>query len=489
MGFIVCVILVSTDTVVLLWDYEKRLETYDSNKQEFLEDFREIRAYTELSTYRRLWAAKTPRLLSLLNEGVSRQMGDAVEVSYNRAPVFAEHMQTQKNPYLGIFPKIDLTKVFQIVMSLLALLFAYDSIAGERERGTLKLTLSNPLPRSMLLFGKYLGGVFSLFALLVMSMFISSLIILVSRKAEVSGEEWVRIGAFLLISFAYVSTSFTLGMLFSSIARRIATSLMIAMFFWVVFVVVWPHGSAYVVTQLKPLETSDPITYSGARRADVKDSPHLIIDMTRRFWRDAGSYGQRLGIETRPLGYRPLYFLGTDYGYDGYLEGTFSGSYNGPPNKKKDFERYFKLREELLIGLVDELEEKQRDYFMSNTVRQHRIAQLVSSISPSSAFASATAALAGTDMDSHLHFLNAAKQYRAELIQHLRNQNAFGSEKWYGRETFQDSDMEAIPIFQEQNESPLERLLRAAPSLIILVTYNTIFLLLSFIAFLRYDPR
>lgn len=489
MGLIVCVGLVATNIIVLLRDHEQKLETYHRNQQEFIENFRKIRAYTELSTYRRSQAVKTPKLLSLLNEGVLTQMGDTVEVSHNRAPVFAEPEQAEKNPYLGIFPKIDLTKVFQIVMSLLALLFAYDSIAGEREGGTLALTLSNPLPRGTLLFGKYLGGMLSLVVLLTVSMLIAAQIILLSPKIEVTGEEWVRIGLFCLVSLMYVSTLFTLGMLFSSMTRRVATALMIAMFFWVVFVVVWPHASVYLVTQLAPLEPSDSVTYAGARRADVKDFPHLIIDMHSRFWQEAGKYGQRLGIETNPPGYRPSYFSGTDYGYDDYLLGTFSGSYNGPPDKKEAFEEYFKFREELLIRVVDELEEIQRDYFMRNTVRQYRLAQMVARISPSSAFASATAVLAGTDMESHLHFLNTARQYRAELIQYLRDQNAFGSEKWYGRKAFTKTDMEGIPLFRERKEPLSEKLARTTPNFLLLSAYNIIFFLLTFLAFLRYDVR
>ena len=47
------------------------------------------------------------------------------------------------------------------VLSLVALLFTFDSISGERERGTLRLTLSNAIPRHTVLIGKFLGAFIS----------------------------------------------------------------------------------------------------------------------------------------------------------------------------------------------------------------------------------------------------------------------------------------------------------------------------------------
>ena len=74
------------------------------------------------------------------------------------------------NPYLVVFPRTDLTFVFQIVISLPTFLFSYDAIAGERQNGTLALVLSNAIPRGKLLFGKYLGGILSLAIPLVFSL-------------------------------------------------------------------------------------------------------------------------------------------------------------------------------------------------------------------------------------------------------------------------------------------------------------------------------
>ena len=62
--------------------------------------------------------------------------------------------------------------MFQVVLSLMALLFAYDAIAGEREAYTLRLMATNPVPRSLILLAKYA----STMACLIVSLIISVLL-------------------------------------------------------------------------------------------------------------------------------------------------------------------------------------------------------------------------------------------------------------------------------------------------------------------------
>ena len=51
--------------------------------------------------------------------------------------------------------KIDWGFIAGYVLSLIALLFTFDSISGERERGTLRLILATPMPRHTVLAGKF----------------------------------------------------------------------------------------------------------------------------------------------------------------------------------------------------------------------------------------------------------------------------------------------------------------------------------------------
>ncbi|HML83996.1 MAG TPA: ABC transporter permease subunit, partial [Bacteroidales bacterium] len=59
----------------------------------------------------------------------------------------------EDNGISNLISPFDLITITGILLSLLAILFSYDSISGEREDGTLKLLLSNHLPRPLLLTG------------------------------------------------------------------------------------------------------------------------------------------------------------------------------------------------------------------------------------------------------------------------------------------------------------------------------------------------
>ena len=53
---------------------------------------------------------------------------------------------------------LDFLFVVGTVFSLLALLFTFDAVAGEREAGTLRINLANALPRDLFLWSKLIGG-------------------------------------------------------------------------------------------------------------------------------------------------------------------------------------------------------------------------------------------------------------------------------------------------------------------------------------------
>ncbi|MEE8583230.1 MAG: ABC transporter permease subunit [Acidobacteriota bacterium] len=50
----------------------------------------------------------------------------------------------------------------QIVLSLFAILFAYNAVSGEKEQGTLRLSFSNAVPRDSYILGKAAGSFLAL---------------------------------------------------------------------------------------------------------------------------------------------------------------------------------------------------------------------------------------------------------------------------------------------------------------------------------------
>ena len=51
--------------------------------------------------------------------------------------------------------KVDWEFIIGYVLSFVGLLFVFDSISGERQQGTMRLILSNSIPRYTVLLGKF----------------------------------------------------------------------------------------------------------------------------------------------------------------------------------------------------------------------------------------------------------------------------------------------------------------------------------------------
>ena len=88
---------------------------------------------------------KPPQVLGTIASGVDEAVGRVASVNIAYDPNLVDS-KYESNPVFSVFGALDLTFIVKIVLSLFAILFTYDAIVGEKERGTLKLTLSNRVP-------------------------------------------------------------------------------------------------------------------------------------------------------------------------------------------------------------------------------------------------------------------------------------------------------------------------------------------------------
>ena len=80
-----------------------------------------------------------------------RRFGDAARWLRTTADTMKSR-STQSSGFL------DLEFIVLIVLSLFAILFTYDAISGEKERGTLRLSFAGPVARHTYMTGKLLGS-------------------------------------------------------------------------------------------------------------------------------------------------------------------------------------------------------------------------------------------------------------------------------------------------------------------------------------------
>ena len=159
-GFIVCLMSTAAAVFVQVADYEKRLAAYHVAIQEHQEETRTWDLYSQVNPK----AHRKPNSLSIFNVGMEKSGADMVNIEL-ATPIWEKGSTKTRDPtihFLSIFLSVDVIFVFKIVLSALAILFAYNTISGEREDGTLKLLLSNPVSKDMhLCLENIFGGMLS----------------------------------------------------------------------------------------------------------------------------------------------------------------------------------------------------------------------------------------------------------------------------------------------------------------------------------------
>jgi Cu-processing system permease protein len=126
-----------------------------------------------------------------------------------------------------------------LIVSLMALTIGAQSVAGEAERGTLGFLLAQPVSRAEVLAGKFAGSALALLGVLTAGFGVSGL--LVRSRAAASATPvllaWL-IGVAFLFGLAMLAT----GFLVSTLASRVGVALGIALFAWLVFVLLGDLG-------------------------------------------------------------------------------------------------------------------------------------------------------------------------------------------------------------------------------------------------------
>ncbi|MDE0017566.1 MAG: ABC transporter permease subunit [Candidatus Poribacteria bacterium] len=140
--------------------------------------------------------------------------------------------------------QIDWTFIIGYILSLIALLFTFDAISGEREHGTLRLTLANAIPRHTVLIGKFLGALVSITIPVMLAMLVNLLMISSASEVHLNTEAWGRLGIILFIALLYTCLFLALGLLVSARVQRSAVSLVILLLTWVTFVAFMPSTLA-----------------------------------------------------------------------------------------------------------------------------------------------------------------------------------------------------------------------------------------------------
>ena len=132
---------------------------------------------------------------------------------------------------------VNLATLSVYLVPLMALLLAFDAIAGEVERGTIQLVLASPISRTSLIAGKFLGHLVVLGIAVTIGYGIAGVAVLLIAGGSAEG---------LLSLLRLTATSIALGAAFlaigyvaSALTRQSGTAAAVAVGIWLVAVVLY----------------------------------------------------------------------------------------------------------------------------------------------------------------------------------------------------------------------------------------------------------
>ena len=223
---LLCILMI-VSIIVSYGDYTLRVENYNINRPG--------------KNSANVMIPPTP--VSIFAKGVDGSIGKLYYVS--TLGIEGQSTDQSVNRLFSLFTVPDMLFIIKVMLSLITLLFSFDGITGEKESGTLKLTLANGSPRTAVMFGKLLGRFILVFVPFFFLFLVAAVVVSVLPDVEASGYYWWRIAVMVVVSTVYIAAFTSLGLLLSSLVHRSTTSLSLSLTVWVIFVFVVPQlGSA-----------------------------------------------------------------------------------------------------------------------------------------------------------------------------------------------------------------------------------------------------
>ena len=213
--------------------------------------------------------------LRVLCMGLGDNMSTFATVPADNQPRHSPGRGFLRNPVPLLFPPLDLSLVVGIVVSLIALVFTYDLIVGDKENGTLMLTLANSVPRHSVLYAKWLGSFISFLSGFVPVSLIVLLYMELHPGIALRTGDYLAILTIGLLSIVYAGGFFSLGLLVSCWCKDSRTSLLVLLMLWTALTLIVPGFSAYLGATVRaappPYEIEKQVR-SVIREANMKAS-------------------------------------------------------------------------------------------------------------------------------------------------------------------------------------------------------------------------
>ncbi|MDM7919075.1 MAG: ABC transporter permease subunit [Methanosarcina sp.] len=360
--------------------------------------------------------------------------------------------------------------IVQIVLSLFAILFTYDSICGEKESGTLKLSFANQLPRAKYISAKILGSWLGLVIPMLIPVMLGVLLVII-YDIPMTKSHWFRFSVLMGVSFLYFSFFLCLGILVSSLTRRASTSFLYLLVIWVCCVLIIPRAGVMIAGHFVKVPTATQIA-----------SKYLIKnrELVEEYIRWSNEHSKKSFEESDAL--------------------LASQSLSKEELEAKTQELNDKSLQEIKIRGAKLSEERaaydallKEDWRNRKAVRE-KLGFSLSRFSPASAFQLAADNLAETGIDLKYEYEEQLRDYR-DIFSKFRDKKDLEAKNDY--EAYEAKlegkakpiDISEVPQFEFVSSDIDQLLQKTVIDMGILSFYILLAIAGSFIAFIRYDVR
>ena len=470
-------LLAVTNTFVLIGAHEERIADYNRREAVNREKVAGIPTYSSFN----LKIERPPAPMSIFSAGLDLQYGNSIEIMFSVAPTLLDPVSPLglNNPYMNLFSQIDLVFIFQVVLSLLALFFAYDAIAGDWESGILRLVMSHPVRQGYILFAKYIAAMVCLLLAVLISLLMVTIQCILTPSIHLGPDDFVRIGGIFLTTIVYLSVFYLIGLLISTTTRRTITSLMLCLFLWVILVLVYPNWSRF---------TLNPV---GDTRGEKISTDKQITQILEETEREERRFLVNSPLEGKPPVFRNL-FGNVSFG-SGSVGPWHMGFYkingelkNAAAPLVPHLQNFHEFAARLRIHNAEQIGSIRQQLAVQTSLQQARGDERLMKLSPASLYTFATAAWAGTDLETMVDYVRAAQRYRRSLIDYFENKGVFGSLQWFARN--QGSiNWTSLPRFNFDRPDVGINAQRALPELFLLVFTNLVLFITTFLIFIKIE--
>lgn len=442
--FLLSTILFSMAIYLEARRYQADLEDYRLAQVRLHQAMQEEASIYALSTYP-FNLVKPPAVLSILVKGVESYTPRTYTFRLYTLPA-PQGSDLSENPSVALFGALDISFIVQVVLGLAALLFTFSAICGEKETGTLKLQLANPLPKDVLLLGKLLGNLVGLLVPVTLAFLLGCAVLMNFDGVSLGKAEIIRALSIGLDFGLFLVVLFCLGICISSLTTRMTTSFVICLVAWVLLIAVVPKAAVIIASGLSPLESLNEFEM---KKAEVDRRGTLQLEEEVR---------------------------------------KFSQAHPGEQIPRAAYEDILKTVRETQNRELRKIDE---DY-QQRKERQARVALLLSRLSPAGSASYAAMNLAQTSLERDFRFRAALRAYRSEFTSYYDRKAQedlpqIGSQpagSMTVRRAFSD-----LPPFEFHDESLANSLDRALPDMGLLLAWSAAFFSVAYFRFLRYDVR